>query len=99
MEIVGLGLVYSVHVFILPKMAAKGFHFDRHFFQMYKHNQVACCECQTVSKFTKQGIMQHGNSCHKGVKDLKERSIAYTKEMVITETRDLLTTFSDHKKV
>ena len=43
--------------------------------------------------------MQHGNSCHKGVKDLKERSVAYTKEMVITETRDLLITFSHHKKV
>ena len=50
-------------------------------------NPVVCCEWQTVSKFTKQGIMDHGTTCHKGVKGLKKRSVAYTKEMVIIKLR------------
>ena len=42
---------------------------------------------QFISQFTKQGIMEHGTTYHKGVKGLKKRSVAYTKEMVIIKLR------------
>ena len=82
-------------------MAAEMFSFDRHFYTLMKKQSIVCCNCEIVQEFTLSGYKQHVNSKHPRMNfnDLTALSKSKTKELVVEETRRMLSALSDFVKV
>ena len=82
-------------------MAAQVFSFDRHFYNLMKKQSIVCCSCENEHEFTVSGYKQHVNSRHprKNFNELITLSKSKTKDLVIEETRRMLSAISDFVKV
>ena len=77
------------------------FKFERFFLKIFEEGYLVCCDCEAspVNKFTRKGLVQHANSAHGRAVDVVNRAECNTKQLVIRETREMISQLSEHKKV